>query len=126
MNTAGRSSTHLRAYPGRQLSRQSPYLGDDQEEWIEEDTSARPGRRLAPVGRALGQDGAAAAAPPAAPAGLPQPAGARPGRDGRNLLRAADRMSVECAARDGHLLVLLGPSPVSGMGGGRGLCSVLA
>src|SRR4051812_44670267 len=84
------------------------------------------GWRLPDAGRAMGQDGAAAASAAETPAGLPQPAGAGPGSNGRDLLRAADGVSVKCAARDWHLLVLLGPPALPGMAGGRCVRGVLA
>jgi hypothetical protein len=87
---------------------------------------AGSGRRLAAAGRALGEDGAAAAATAEAPAGLPQPARAGPGGDGRDLLRAAHRLPVERAERDRHLLVVLGPPPLRGVGRGRRVPGVLA
>src|SRR5215211_4716538 len=87
---------------------------------------AGSGRRLAAAGRALGEDGAAAAATAEAPAGLPQPARAGPGGDGRDLLRAPYRLPVERAERDRHLLVVLGPPPLPRVGRGRGVPGVLA
>src|SRR6187549_3082032 len=80
----------------------------------------RKTRRLALAGRSVGKDGAAFAAPAAAPVGLSQPARAGSCGNGCDLFRATHRVSLECPARDSYLLVLLGASALSGMGrGGR-------
>src|SRR5688572_21353335 len=63
---------------------------------------------------------------PAAPFGLPQPAGAGPECHGRDLLRAAHRLPVERAECDRHLLLVLGASPLPGVDAGRGVRDVLA
>src|SRR5215211_1574499 len=123
---ASPTSLGLRAYPGRQALGGSPPVADGEEDWSEEEEAARSGRRLAAAGRAMGRDGAAAAAAAEAPAGLPQPAGAGPGGDGRHLLRAAHGVPVERAPGDGHLLVLLGAPAVPGMDPRWGVRGVLA
>ena len=84
------------------------------------------GRRLAAERRAVGQDAAAAARKAAPPAGLPQPARARPRRHGRDPVGAAHRHAVERAERHGHLLVQLGLSTISRVGGRRCVRGVLA
>src|SRR5918998_2276478 len=101
-------------------------MSGDGEDWSKDDEAARWGGWLAAAGRAVGREGTAAAAAPEAPAGLPQPAGAGPLRDGRDLLRAAHGLSVECAAGDDALLLVLGPSALPGMDPGRGVRGVLA
>src|ERR671917_623648 len=101
-------------------------MSGDGEDWSKDDEAARSGRGLAAAGRAVGGDGTAAAAAPEAPAGLPQPAGAGPLRDGRDLLRAAHGLPVERAEGDDDLLVLLGPPALPGMDPGRGVRGVLA
>src|SRR5918998_2479228 len=101
-------------------------MSGDGEDWSKDEGAALSGRWLAAAGRAVGRDGTAAAAAPEAPAGLPQPAGAGPLRDGRDLLRAAHGLSVECAAGDDALLLVLRTSTLPGMGPGRGVRGVLA
>src|SRR6266540_2116070 len=84
------------------------------------DGSRGQGRRLANARLAVGADRAAAAGAAAAPVGLPQPAGARPGRDGRDPVRAQDGLPVERAQRDRDLLLELGAPPLPGVArGGR-------
>ncbi len=68
---------------------------------------------------------AAAAPAQAPPAGLPPPARPRPGRHGRHLLRAAHRLPVERPQRHRHLLLLLGPPALPGVGPGRRLRAAL-
>src|ERR1700757_1208554 len=70
-------------------------------------------------------DGTAAATAAKTPAGLSQPASAGPRGDGRHLLCAAHRLSMECAEPDNSLLVVLGASAVSGVDGGGGVRDVL-
>src|SRR5215217_799731 len=94
----------------------SPSTWNDERDCTESEEVARSGRRLAAAGRALGQDGATAATTTATPAGLPQPAGAGPGGDGRRLLRAAHGMPVERAEGDAHLHLVLGAPPLPGVG----------
>ena len=117
---------HLRAHPSRRQPPRWPSAVDGGKDRAEADETARLGRRLAAAGRALGEDGAAAATAAEAPAGLPQPAGAGPGGDGRHLLRAADGVPVERPGKDGHLLVVLGPPALPGVDRGRGVRGVLA
>ena len=123
---ADRVNLRLRAYPSRRMISGSPSTWDDERDCTESEEVARSGRRLAAAGRALGRDGTAPAAAAEAPAGLPQPAGAGPGGDGRHLLCAAHGMPVERAARDDDLLVLFGAPALSGVGRGRGVRGVLA
>ena len=80
-----------------------------------------PRRPVAHPRRPLGADRAAPATPTAAPAGLPQPQGRRPPGHGRHLLRAPHRLPVERPERHRHLLQLLGPPPLPGVGRRRGL-----
>src|SRR5215212_1984424 len=83
-------------------------------------------RRVAIAERSVVEDGTAAAGPAAASAGLSQSAGARPGGDGCDLLRAAHGMPMERAERHRDLLVVLGASAVPGMDRGRRVRDLLA
>src|SRR6185503_18657710 len=57
---------------------------------------------------------------------LPSAAGARPGRDGRDLVGAADGDAVERAERDRDLYLLLGSPSLPRVGAGRGVPRGLA
>ena len=78
-------------------------------------------RSLAHSREAVGEDGSAPAAPSGASARLPQPARSRSRRDGRDLLCASYRMSVECPRCNGDLLVRLGVQAFPRMARRRGV-----
>ena len=122
---AGRKGA-LGTYPGRKLGLRSPSPGDDEGHRRERAAPAGARRRLAAAGRVVGQDGAATAATAQASAGLPQPACAGPGGDGRDLLRAAYGVPMERAEGDGPVLVVLGAPALPGVGRGRRVRGVLA
>ena len=74
--------------------------------------------------------GAAPAAPArshaeSAPVGLPPAAGSRPAGTGWHFLRAAHRLPMEGAERNGHLLQQHGPRPLPAVGSGGRVCPPL-
>src|SRR6266699_1114905 len=106
----------LRAYPARR----------DPWSWGEvfsrhpmrevDDGSGGRRRWLADAGLVLGAGRGVAAGAAGAPVGLSPAAGSRPGRDGRDLVGAADGDAVERAEGARALFLVGGPSALSGVG----------